>query len=221
MSGKSLGSLALFAAVLIAGGCREGSPTASAEADLELQAALTSAEGAAVEAGDADRAEALRHVADGLRWGIRPSVIEVTVRDQTTRYSALVVGLVRRDAGGEEVLIRHLVAWTGRPPTALLQVTSKTDEAVLGTTARGHWKDLVNRDVWMATSGPADLKLAGTGSACPTQPVSAELRCVLATFDIRVNGAFQLLLPAGPDGPPIEIHTSAAGVHGVVIKPAS
>lgn len=221
MSGKSFGSLALFAATLIAGGCREGSPTAPAEADLELQAAITAAGDAAAEGGDADRAEALRHGADALRWGIRPSVIEVTVRDQTTRYAAIVVGLVRRGADGERVLVRHLVAWTGRPPTALLQVTSKSDQAVFASTARGHWKDLVNRDVWMATAGSADLELAGTGDACPTQPPAAALRCVLASFDIRINGSFQLLLPVGPDGQPIEIHTSAAGVHGIVIEPAS
>ncbi len=221
MSGKSFSSLALFAVALIAGGCREGSPTAPAEADLELQAALTAAEGAAVEGGDADRAAALRHGAEALRWGIRPSVIEVTIRDETTRYAAIVVGLVRRGAGGEGVLVRHLVAWTGRPPTAMLQVTSASDQALFASTARGHWKDFVNRDVWVATAGSADLELAGTGGACPTQPPSAALRCVLASFDIRINGSFQLLLPVGPDGPPIAIHTSAAGVHGVVIKPVN
>jgi hypothetical protein len=221
MSGKSFGSLALLAVTLIAGACREGSPTAPAEVDLELQAAITAAGSAAVQAGDPDRAEALRHSADALRWGIRPSVIEVTIRDETTRYLALVVGIVRRGAGGEQVLIRHLVAWTGRPPTALLQVGSKSDQALFTSTARGQWRDLVNHDVWVATAGSADVKLAGTGAACPTQPASAALRCVLATFDIRINGSFQLLLPVGPDGPPIGIHTSAEGVHGVVIKPAN
>jgi len=29
-----------------------------------------------------------------------------------------------------------------------------------------------------------------------------------------------MLGPGGPDGAPIEIHTNADGVHGVVIKPA-
>jgi hypothetical protein len=221
MSGKSFGSLALFAVALIAGGCREGSLTASAEADRELQAALTAAADAAVEGGDADRAEALRHGTDALRWGIRPSVIEVKIRDNTARYAAIVVGLVRRGGEGEPVLVRHLVAWTGRPPTALLQVTSKSDQALFASTARGHWKDLVNRDVWVATAGSADLELAGTGDACPTQPPAAALRCDLASFDIRINGSFQLLMPVGPDGPPIAIQTSAAGVHGVVIKPAN
>lgn len=221
MSGKSSGSLTLLAAALIAGACREGSPTAPVEADLELQAAIAAAGDAEVQGGDADRAEALRHGADALRWGIRPSLIEVRIRNETTRYLAIVVGMVRRGADGERVLVRHLVAWTGRPPSALLQVTSKSDRALFPNTARGHWKDLVDGEVWMATAGSADLELAGTGGACPTQPPAVALRCVLASYDIRINGAFQLLQPIGPDGPPIEIHTSAAGVHGVVIKPAN
>lgn len=221
MSGTSLGSLALLTAALVAGGCREGAPTASAEADLELQAALTSDETAAVQAADPDRAEAIRQGASAIRWGIRPSVIEVTVHDQTSRYSAIVVGLVRRGPNGERLLIRHLVAWTGQRPTALLQVTSKTDEAVFGTTARGHWNDLVSHDLWVATSGPANLGLAATGTACPVQPAAADLHCLLASFDIRIEGGFQLLRPAGPEGDPIAIHTTADGVHGFVIEPAS
>jgi len=73
----------------------------------------------------------------------------------------------------------------------------------------------------VATAGSADLELAGTGGACPTQLPAAVLRCVLATFEIRINGAFQLLGTGGPEGPPIEIHTNADRVHGVVIKPAN
>ena len=221
MSGKSFGSFALCAVAVLAAGCREGAPTAPAEGDLELQAAIMAAADAAVEGGDADRAEALRHGADALRWGIRPSVIEVTVREETARYAAIVVGVVRRGSGGESVMIRHLVAWTGRRPTALLQVTSASAQAEFASTARGHWKDLVNRAVWMATEGSAGLELADTGGACPVQPPAAALRCELASFDIRIEGSFQLLTAAGPEGAAIEIHTSAAGVHGVVIKPAS
>jgi len=234
MSGKSLRSLALSAAALFAAACQEGSPTAPAEVDLELQAAMTAAEGAAVVSGDADRAEALRHGAQALRWGIRPSRIEVKIQNETTEYLAIVVGMVRRGPGGERIMVRHLVAWTGRPPTALLQVTSKSEQALFGhpngngngngndpDAARGQWKDLVNHEVWVATAGSADLELLGTGGACPTQPPAAALRCVLASFDVRVNGSFQLLAPGGPDGPPVEIHTNADGVHGVVIKPAN
>ncbi|HSE54035.1 MAG TPA: hypothetical protein VLB00_17735, partial [Gemmatimonadales bacterium] len=64
-------------------------------------------------------------------------------------------------------------------------------------------------------------ELAGTGGACPAQLPAAALRCVLAAFDIRINGSFQLLGTGGPDGQPVEIHTNADGVHGVVIKPAN
>jgi hypothetical protein len=230
MSGKSLRSLALFAAALIAGACQEGSPTAPGEVDLELQAAITAAGDAAVLSGDTDRAEALRHGADALRLGIRPSRIEVKIQNETTEYLAIVVGMVRRGAGGERVLVRHLVAWTGRPPSALLQVTSKSEQALFDHpdgngndpgAARGLWKDLVNRELWVATAGSADLELAGTGGACPTQPPAAGLRCVLASFDIRINGSFQLVGTGGPDGQPVEIHTNADGVHGIVIKPAN
>lgn len=231
MSGKWLGSLALFAAAVMTG-CQESSPTAPAETDLELQAAIAAAGDAAVQSGDTERAAALRDGAQALRGGIRPSRIEVKVGNETHEYLAIVVGTIRGGAGGARVLVRHLVAWTGRPPTALLQVTSKSEQALFGhpggngngndpDAARGVWKDLTNREIWVATAGSADLELAGTGGACPAQLPAAALRCVLASFDIRINGSFQLLGTDGPDGPPVEIHTNADGVHGVVIKPAN
>lgn len=86
--------------------------------------------------------------------------------------------------------------------------------------ARGQWKDLVNHRLWVATAGSAALELAATGNACPIQPADVRLRCILATFAIRITGSFQLVGSGGPDGSPIEIHTNADGVHGVVIKPA-
>jgi hypothetical protein len=232
MSGKSLRAMALFAVALGGAACQEGSPTAPAEVDLELQAAIEAAGEAAVQSGDADRAQALREGASALRGGIRPSRIAVKIQNETHEYLAIVVGTIRRAGGEERMLVRHLVAWTGRRPTALLQVTSKSDQALFGHPggngsgngpdgARGLWKDLVNREIWVATAGSADLELAGTGGACPAQLPAAALRCVLATFDIRINGSFQLLATGGPDGPPIEIHTNADGVHGVVIKPAN
>ena len=233
MSGKSLRALAILAAALIAGGCQESSPTGPAEADdLELQAAIAAAGDAAVQSGDTERAAALRDGAAALRGGIRPSRIEVKIGNETHPYLAIVVGTIRRAGGEERVLVRHLVAWTGRRPAALLQVTSKTEHALFGhpggngngndpDAARGLWKDLVNREIWVATAGSAELELAGTGGACPAQLPAAALRCVLAAFDIRINGSFQQLGTGGPDGQPVEIHTNADGVHGVVIKPAN
>lgn len=232
MSGKSLRSLALFAVMLITGACQEGSLTAPAEVDVELQAAITAAGNAAIQSGDTERAAALLDGASALRGGIQPSRIEVKIKNETYEYLAIIVGKVQRGGGGEQVLVRHLVAWTGQRPTAVLQVTSASEQALFGhpngngngndpDAARGLWKDLVNHELWVATAGSADLELAGTGGDCPARPLAAALRCVLATFDLRINGSFQLLGSGGPDGQPIEIHTNADGVHGVVIKPAN
>ena len=231
MLSKSLRCFVLLAAGWFAVACQEGSPTTPDEANLGLQAALTEAGDAAVRSGDTERAEALRHAGTALRWGIRPSQIEVKIQNETFSYLAIVVAVTRRGPDGGRVLVRSLVAWTGRPATALLHVISKSEQALFGHPgngngsgpdgARGQWKDLVNHELWVATAGSADLELAGTGGACPIQPSDAALLCVLASFDIRINGSFQLLGGGsdGPGGSPIEIHTNADGVHGVVIKP--
>ena len=231
MSCRSLRPFALLAAGFFAVACQEGTPTEPVEADLSMQAAIGEAGTAAAISGDTERAEVLRQAGDALRWGIRPSRIEVKIQNEKFSYLAIVVGVVRRGADGEPLLIRSLIAWTGRPVTALLQVTSNSDHALFGHSdngngnggpgaARGHWKDRVNQQLWVATAGSTDLELVSTGGVCPVQPADAALRCVLASFDVRVNGNFQLQGPNGPDGSPIEIHTNADGVHGVVIRPA-
>jgi hypothetical protein len=229
MSCRSIRPLALLAGALLAAACQEGSPTTPAEASLELEAAIAQAGDDAARSGDTERAEALSHGARALRCGIRPSMIEVKVENETHRYLAIVVGVVRHRAGGERVLVRSLVAWTGRPPTALLQVISASDQALFGHpdenesgpgAARGHWKNLVHHQLWVATAGSAGLELVATGNPCPAQPSDLGLRYLLASYDVRINGNFQLVGTGGPAGPPIEIHTSSAGVHGVVIKPA-
>ena len=234
MSRRSFRPLSLLAGVLLASACQEGSPAAPAEANLSLdaglEAAITQAGLEAEVSGDVERADALRHSAAALRRGIRPSQIEVKIHNETYTYLAFVVGVMRR-RGGEPVLVRSLVAWTGRPATALLNVTSASDQALFGHPgngngnggpdgARGRWKDLVGHEVWVATAGSADMELASTGAACPVQPANLDLRCLVARYDIRINGTFQLLGQGGPDGSPIQIHTEADGVHGVVIKPA-
>ncbi len=230
MSWRSLRSLALLAAGWFTVACQEGTPAEPVEADLALQATISEAGDAAALAGDTARAEALRTGAQALRFGIRPSRIEVKIHNETFTYLAIVVGRERRTTTGERVLIRSLVAWTGRPTSALLHVISASDHGLFGHPgngndngpdgARGQWKDLVNHQLWVATAGFADLELASTGGACPMQPADPVFRCVLATFDVKVNGSFQLVGPDGPDGNPVEIHTDADGVHGVVIRRA-
>ena len=230
MSCKSLRGFAFLAAGLLAAGCQEGSLTASAETDLTLQSAMAEAEISAQLSGEVERAEALRRGAEVIRWGIRPSRIEVKIHNETYTYLALVIGTVR-GSGENERLVRSLVAWTGQPTRALLQVTSASEQSVFGFpnggqgeggpgVARGHWKDIANHELWAATSGSADLELNSAGQPCPQQPADATRQCVTASFDVRVNGSFQLVGIGGPGGPPTEIKTNADGVHGVVIKPA-
>jgi hypothetical protein len=232
MSCKSLCPLTLLAAGLLVAACQDDIPTGPVEAQLGLEAVIAEAGATAVQSGDTDRAEALRQGASALRWGIRPSRIDVKIKNETYHYLAIVVGVVHRNADGERVLVRSLLAWTGRRPVALLQVTSASEQALFGQPdegngggdgpggARGHWKDLAHRELWVATAGSADLSLASTGRACPVQPHDAARQCVLASFDLRVNGIFQLSGNGGPGGQPIEIHTESDGVRGVVIKPA-
>jgi len=230
MSCRVLRSVTLLAAGWLAAACQEGAPTTPVEADLGAQAAIGAAGELAAQGGDNERAEALRDAANAIRLGIRPSQIEVKIKNEKFSYLAIVIGRERRSASGDAVLIRSLVAWTGRPTTALLHVSSKTDHALFGGGsssdngpggARGQWKDLANSALWVATAGSADLELKSSGGACPIQPTAgAALRCVLAKWDVRVNGGFQLVGDDGPDGNPIEIHTNADGVNGVVISPA-
>ncbi|HTL06041.1 MAG TPA: hypothetical protein VL241_09865 [Gemmatimonadales bacterium] len=223
MSYRSMGSWALLAAGLFAAACQEGSPTAPTEASLEVQAALGQAGDAAALSGDVEQAEAFRHGAEALRWGIRPSQIEVKIKNESFTYLAIVVGVQRRGGQGEPVLVRTLVAWTGRPPTALLHVISKSDQALFDpggdvAGARGQWKNLLAHELWVATAGSADMELVNTGNLCAVQPANGK-HCWLASYDVRINGNFQLQGSGGPDGSPIEIHTNSDGVHGIVLKP--
>jgi len=231
MSCRSLRSLAPLLAAAVATAC-EGALTSTAELDLGITSAIAEAEVAASLAGDVERADALRHGAAALRWGVRPSTIEVAIEGETVRYLALVVGVERTTPSGDRMLIRSLVAWTGRPPTAMLEVTSASDLGVFGPPAtsadvatrpggaRGRWKNLLNHELWLATSGEAGLELVETGEACPKQPDNPALRCALAFWNVRLDGGFQQHGLLGPSGPTVPIAASANAVHGVVISAA-
>ncbi len=85
--------------------------------------------------------------------------------------------------------------------------------------ARGRWNDRAHQQVWMATAGSSDIELLGTGHSCPIQPAAdLALSCVVGTWDVRVNGKFELL----PDlAEQVEIHTNEGSVIGVVLSPTS
>ncbi len=218
------------------GACEEGNLTAPlAEEDLSANLALSFEQEASVADRQAqpDRAQALRDGAQAFRFGVRPSDIEVKIKNEKFIYKAIVVGRFRSARSGERVLVRSLLAWlpaTGGRPAALLKVTSRSDQGIFANpnasdrvadmpgVARGLWKDIVNQQAWVATAGSADMELEGTGAACPTPlPVELSLSCVLATWAIRINGNFEPVRTDG--GEHLEIHTNEDGVRGVVITP--
>lgn len=211
--------------------CAEGPTNPGQEGELAPELAL---EQMAVEAnrdGAPDDAAAYSGGALALRLGIRPSEIEVQIGDEKAIYRAVMVGIVRVNRAGERVLMRSLLAWTGtRRPTAILQVSSRSDAALFGHPedrsnladtpgrALGVWADLVNRRRWIATAGSADMTVLGLGNPCPTPRSAAGVLCTLAEFDIRITGSF-VPARAGEPGEHLEIHTSASEVNGVVLGP--
>lgn len=216
--------------------CEEGNLTAPLpDEDFSANLALSFEQEASVaeRAAQPDRAQALRDGAQAFRFGVRPSDIEVQIKNEKFIYKAIVVGRARTSRNGERVLVRSLLAWLptdGGRPAALLKVTSRSDEGIFANPnandrvadvpglARGLWKDIVNQQAWVATAGSADMELEGTGAACPTPlPVELSLSCVLATWDIRINGNFEPVRTDG--GEHLEIHTNEGGVNGVVITP--
>lgn len=193
----------------------------SADVELAFQQEATTARAA----GDRERADALADGIRAFRFGIQPSEIEVKIKNETFSYKAIVVGRVFENRAGERVLVRALLAWDGNRPAAVLHVAQKTDKGLFGGGAegesdvggaRGRWTNRALQQRWTATAGSSDIELLGTGHSCPIQPpVDLNLSCVVGTWDVRVNGKFELL----PDlNEQLEIHTNESGVIGVVLS---
>jgi len=211
--------------------CDEGAPTEPLAdldaAKVELATSFDALASTAAREGDAERADALRDAARAARLGIRPTEIEVQVKNDKVIYQAIVVGVVRRTSAGEEVLVRSLFAWTGqRPRTAVLYVASRTDLGLFGMAdpapgaqpgpARGMWRDITNSKRWIAKSGSADISVEETGGACPSaSTVDPTILCTLTTWDVRVNGSFE---PAPDGGETLPIHTNAHRVNGAILS---
>lgn len=193
----------------------------------EIELAFQMEAAAAAAAGDTERADAVRDGVRAMRFGIQPSEIEVKIKNETFTYKAIVVGRVFLNRNGERVLVRALLAWDGNRPAAVLHVAQKTDKGLFGGGpagnsdvggARGRWNDRATQQIWMATAGSSDIELLGTGHSCPIQPPEAlALSCVVGTWDVRVNGKFELM----PDlAEQVQIHTNTS-VIGVVLSPTS
>lgn len=222
----------LLGLALVTTGCEDVNigtnpePEAQAAVAPEVSLAFQQEAAAAASAGDTERAAALQDGIRAFRFGIRPSDIEVKIKNETFSYKAIVVGRVYQNRNGERVLVRVLLAWDGNRPPAVLHVAQKTDQALFGGTppgnsdvggARGHWNNRATQQVWRATAGSSDIELATTGPACPIQPAAdLALRCVVGSWDLRINGKFELL----PDlAEQVQIHTNERGVSGVVLSP--
>lgn len=195
---------------------------AQAIASPEVQFAFETEASTAAARGDGERADALRDGIRALRFGVQPSEIEVKIKNETFTYKAIVVGRVYQ-RGDERILVRVLLAWDGNRPPAVLHVAQKEDKALFAKSpngnsdvggARGRWTNRAAQQTWMATSGSSDIELIGTGHACPSTTDLA-LNCVVATWDLRINGKFELLPDLNEN---LQIHTNSSGVIGVVLS---
>ncbi|HEX9893076.1 MAG TPA: hypothetical protein VGA78_04095 [Gemmatimonadales bacterium] len=225
--------LGVSALILALGACGEGPAAPESQSDLPLEASLEQMAAEANNAGDVDAAVAFSDGLLAIRLGVRPTELSVKVGDKSERYLAIVTGVAHTTADGAILLRRSLVAWAGDPrPTALLQVTSFSDNAVFGYPsdlatradpvgrARGTWVNLVRGHTFVATSGRASIALASTGEACPNLPADSRLRCAVARYDVGIDGVFHQLRQRNArqadHASRIEISTEG-GVAGVVI----
>jgi hypothetical protein len=181
--------------------------------------------------GDSDAAAGYSGAAMAVRLGAAPGTITVSVNGESVQYRALVTAAAHQLRGGEVVLRRSLVAWTGQPrPEAMLQVTTMSDNGLFSwpsvatpidtrTRALGIWADLVARQRWVATAGSAAIILASQGPSCPHQPQEPMLRCILASFDLDISGTFHKVSTARvvDQSEAMAIATAAEGVPGVVL----
>jgi hypothetical protein len=232
MRDRLLSTLTLVGLAGLAG-CGDG-PADPGPEPLAPEVALELLAAEANRDGDVDAASGFSGGALALRMGVRPSEIAVQLDGRTVRYLALVAGIARQLRNGDVVLQRTLIAWTGDPhPTAVLQVSLVSDQGVFGFPsdlasaadprgrARGTWVNLRERLRFVATAGGAGIQLASTGAPC--EGTLADLRCVEARYDVRVNGVFHALLRR--DGVEtdasrrLEIQTAADGVNGVLVGP--
>lgn len=209
-------------------------PLATSADDLSITASALEQEAFRADgSGDADRATAFRGAAAALRFGVRPSVIEVGVDGESHRYLAVVTGNIERLADGDTALRRTLVAWRGaNGPLDILRIItlgnqgafSSEAEPATNPRARAHglWVNLQRDSRWLATTGSTGLALGDLGGACaPLGRAENDVRCVRATFGFDVDGLFRLGGASPDDGAPaVRIRAETQRVEGVVLGAA-
>lgn len=220
---------ALVLAALLLGACADG-PTAPSTASTPTTAAsgdaailLDEMASDAARRGDGAASSDFADGALAIRLGVEPTEIAMAVGGQEYRYWAVVVGILQRRGGGDEVLTRRFVAWTGDPrPTAALRTLSRADQAVFARDddpedagrATGTWVDFVRSARFAAIDGSIATVLNSVAGRCPNAASDPRFECHLARYDVRLDGTFELV---GDADVRLPIATSPPSVAGIVI----
>jgi len=82
--------------------------------------------------------------------------------------------------------------------------------------------DVERGHTFVATSGPVKMVVRSKGDPCPSVPASAQLVCVAATWDLRLDGSFKLLprrdSRSVSDAAALAIAAAADDMNGVVLS---
>lgn len=202
---RIMGALVIAA---LAAGCASDSTAPNVE-DVELAATFDGLSSDANGRGDGDESAAFGGAAMAVRLGIRPTEILVAVGAESRRYLAFVHVVSHGQGAGARPALRTLVAYrTGERarPTEVLYLATAGDSVIIGLPSGGgprgsmdnlavaSWKDLVNRQFWVATGGKAGVKLQSTGGVCPKLSPNGNVTCNVAEFGVLLDGEFHPLI---------------------------
>jgi hypothetical protein len=219
---------------LVAAGCATDSAEPN-ESDLELAATFDGLSSEANGRGDGEESAAFNGAAMAVRLGIRPTAVAVNVGGESRRYLAFVHVVRHGQAEGSRPALRTMVAYRAGErarPVEILYVATAGDSVVVelpGPTgprasesfAVASWKDLANRQFWVATAGKAGIKLQSTGEPCPKLNPRGNVTCNVGEFGVLLDGEFHPLINNQRGNVDrsrrLEIGTRASDVNGAVL----
>ncbi|MFN0181873.1 MAG: hypothetical protein ACKVZ0_23980 [Gemmatimonadales bacterium] len=191
---------------MVAAGCATDSAEPN-ETDVELAATFDGLSSEANGRGDGDESAAFNGAAMAVRLGIRPTEVAVNVGGESRRYLAFVHVIRHGQTDGTRPALRTMVAYRAgdrsRPVEVLYMATAGDSVVVeLPTGPRASaesfavasWKDLANRQFWVATSGKAGIKLQSTGEPCPKLNPRGNVTCTVGEFGVLLDGVFHPLI---------------------------
>lgn len=231
---RAVGAVAVAA---IVAGCSTDSAGPATDQDLELATTFDAMAGEANGRGDPDESAAFSGAAMAVRLGIRPTEIGVSVGGESRRYLAFVHVIRHGQRDGNLPSLRTMVAYRARAdsrrPAEVLFLATAGEDVVINlpslagfrpsaeTFAVASWKDLVNGQFWVATSGKAGIKLESTGGPCPKLSPNRSVTCNVAEFGVLLDGEFHPLVRnerANVDrSRTLQIGTRSGGVNGAVL----